>query len=118
VVTAVPLVALVVVVIVQLRSSQLGRAAPRPGRAAPSTASETGQLWQRMPAGPPAAGSAVPWVVVLAALVAWELIALFAGTRSAHPTVSSIYDILAQWRAAKAAVLLAWLALGWYLVRR
>ena len=99
VVTALPLVALVVVVVVQLLTG-------RPARM-------VGARDDRSPAG-----GAVPWLLLIAAAVAWELAALFGSPRSAHPTVSSIYDSVARWQAAKAAILFGWLALGWYLVRR
>jgi hypothetical protein len=58
-----------------------------------------------------------PWAVALAVVAAWELASYFATPRSAHPTLSSMYDTLARWQAAKALVCLVWLALGWYLVR-
>jgi len=70
--------------------------------------------------GDEAAGATtvLPWVVLAGAVLAWELFCYFGAPRSAHPTISSIYDALARWRAAKAAVVLAWVALGWALVRR
>lgn len=58
-----------------------------------------------------------PWAALLMALIAWELYSYLAAPRAAHPTLSSLYDSLARWQAAKAAVCLCWLALGWYLVR-
>lgn len=58
-----------------------------------------------------------PWILVAGAVVAWELYCFFGGARPAHPTLSSIYDIAARSQAIKAAVVLAWLGLGWALVR-
>jgi hypothetical protein len=65
----------------------------------------------------PTRAAAAPWLALFAAAAAWELFSYFAGRRAAHPTLSSAYDALAQWRAAKAVVVFCWLALGWYLVR-
>lgn len=65
----------------------------------------------------PTRGGAAPWVLLLLAVVGWELFCYFGSPRSAHPTISSIYDALARVKAAKAAVALAWLALGWRLLR-
>jgi hypothetical protein len=59
----------------------------------------------------------LPWLVMAAAVVAWELACFFGGARPSHPTLSSIYDIVARSEAAKAAVVLAWVGLGWALVR-
>lgn len=64
-----------------------------------------------------AGGTAIPWLALLAVLVGWELYCFFGGPRPAHPTFSSVYDIVARWQAAKAVVVLLWLALGWELVR-
>lgn len=100
VVTAVPLGALVAVVVLQ-------------------------SVWNRRHQGPiparaPAAvslGSVLPWVLVIAGIAALELVTLFSAPRSAYPTISSIYDTLARWRAVKAAIFFGWLWLGWVLVR-
>lgn len=62
--------------------------------------------------------SAAPWLALVVVVLAWELFSFFAGPRAAHPTVSSMYDALARWRVTKAVAFFAWLALGWYLVRR
>jgi hypothetical protein len=68
--------------------------------------------------GPPALAALVPWFVVLGALVAFELWNFVAGPRSTYLTVSSIYDDLARSQGTRALCVLAWLALGWHLVRR
>lgn len=81
----------------------------------------TGRWWSRRapPRGQrPTLAAAAPWLALVALVVAYELVNVVAGPRSAHPTLSSMYDALARWRAAKAAAFFAWLALGWYLVRR
>lgn len=62
-------------------------------------------------------GTAIPWLVLLTVAVGWELYCFFGGPRPAHPTLSTIYDLVARWPAAKAVVVLAWVALGWELVR-
>jgi len=67
--------------------------------------------------GPTSVRGALPWVVLAVAVVGWEVFCYFGAPRSAHPTISSIYDTVAGWRAAKAVVVLAWLGLGWELVR-
>jgi hypothetical protein len=66
-------------------------------------------------------GDVRPWVLVIGALVVWELAtyaAGFEGGRHAWPTVSSLADEAFRWRGAKAALFGAWLAAGWALVRR
>jgi hypothetical protein len=70
------------------------------------------------PAGPGRAVRAwLPWVGLLAAVAGWELYCYVGGPRPAHPTLSSLYDLAARYRLLKAAIVLAWLALGWELVR-
>jgi len=74
--------------------------------------------WRGAGAGRPALGAAAPWLVLVAAVMAWELFSLFAGPRATYPTISSIYDAVARWPAGKALIVFVWLALGWSLVRR
>lgn len=60
----------------------------------------------------PAAGQRglAPWVVLAVAIVVWELVEYLApGSRSAHPTLSSMADALDRHVAAKAVVFAAWL---------
>ena len=70
----------------------------------------------------PVAG-ALAWVAVLAAGCLWELSALLqqpsltAGSY-AHPTISTLTDPLLATSPGRAAALLAWVAFGWYLVKR
>lgn len=75
------------------------------GRPAPPTARER------------AGGSWIPWAALVAALVGWELFCYFAGARVAHPTLSSLYDLAARHTWVKALVAVAWLGIGWELVR-
>jgi hypothetical protein len=72
--------------------------------------------WPLHPRPQPLAGgprTAVPWLVLLAAVVAWELANyLAAGARSSHPTLSSMSDALDAHYASKALVFFGWLCLG------
>jgi hypothetical protein len=102
--TAIPLGVLVALALVQWRASRRGgqslralRRLDRPGRV-------TGAIW--------------PLPAVLAAALGFELYNLFSAPRSAHPTVSSLYDAASGTHAWKALFVLAWLALGWDLLRR
>ncbi len=59
-----------------------------------------------------------PWVVLLAAVVAWELVQyLTAGSRAQHPTLSSMVDAVDRYTALKAVVFFLWLCLGAAIVR-
>lgn len=61
------------------------------------------------------AGAWWPWIGVLGALVAWELFTYLAGMgphRHHYPTISSLYDEAARWRAVKACCVVAWVGLG------
>ena len=60
--------------------------------------------------------AAFAWVAPIAAVTAWELYCLFTLPRSAHPTLSSILDMLDVHPAGKALAFAAWLVLGWLLV--
>ncbi len=76
--------------------------------------------WRRMdPARPASDGTWVPWLGAIVVLLAIELASYFhPGPRSDYPTLSFGLNVLLHPRAARAAGWLAWLALGWYLVRR
>jgi hypothetical protein len=51
-----------------------------------------------------------PWVVLTAAVVAWELVQFLApGSRAVHPTLSSMADALDRHLLVKAFVFAAWL---------
>jgi hypothetical protein len=58
-----------------------------------------------------------PWLMLLAALVAWELVSYAGAPRVDHPTVSSLYDSATRWRPVKGVLFLGWLGLGAALVR-
>jgi hypothetical protein len=60
------------------------------------------------------------WAAAFLFLLAVELLTYFAGSENRHdfPTVSSLYDTAAQSQAVKAAIVFAWMALGWALFRR
>jgi hypothetical protein len=60
-----------------------------------------------------------PWVVLFAAVVAWELAEYLArGSRGAHPTLSSMLDALDRHYVGKAALFFCWLCLGALIVQR
>lgn len=70
----------------------------------------------------PAGGTAL-WIGLLVAGGLWELWALLrqptlTATSYAHPTISALTDPLLAAAAGRSLVLAAWLATGWYLVRR
>ena len=63
------------------------------------------------------------WLVVLVAGCLWELAALLqqpslTTDSYSHPTISTLTDPLLATSPGRSLVLLAWLALGWYLVER
>ena len=101
-VTAIPIVALVVLVVV--------RWPRRP------------QLQPQLLEGEVVARGGHPyraWVVLLAAAVAWEVAEYFArGSRGAHPTLSSMGDAFDRYYLLKALVFFGWLCLGACIVRR
>ncbi len=70
----------------------------------------------------PVAGT-LAWVAVLVVGCLWELGALLqqpslTTDSYAHPTISTLTDPVLATSPGRAVVLLAWLALGWYLVER
>ncbi len=56
------------------------------------------------------------WAAPVVAVTAWELYCLFTLPRRAHPTLSSLLDMLDASHAGKAVAFAAWLVLGWLLV--
>ena len=61
------------------------------------------------------------WIVAMTPLVAafaWELYCFFSLPRVAHPTLSSLIDILDSTRVGKTVAVASWLGLGWFLVAR
>ena len=60
-----------------------------------------------------------PWVVLFAGVVVWELVEYLArGSRGAHPTLSSMVDVLDRHFVGKAALFFGWLCLGALIVQR
>ncbi len=102
-VTAVALVAGVIGVGLRIRSDR--RLAAEPAAPGP------------VPSAPPA-HRRWPWLVVVVAVVAWELVTYFAGAsgaagREAYPTLSSLFDAATDGPALRALAFLLWLGLGW-----
>jgi hypothetical protein len=67
--------------------------------------------------------SAVPWVVVMLALAAWEVQALLlqptlTTSSWAHPTLSTLMDPVLSSHLGRSVSLAAWLGLGGYLMER
>jgi hypothetical protein len=59
------------------------------------------------------------WVVLFAAVVLWELAEYAArGSRADHPTLSSMFDAVNRYYGLKALMFFAWLYLGGAIVRR
>jgi hypothetical protein len=102
--TAIPLGVLVALALVQWRAGRRGGELAPPLRRLEGPAAVTGAAWP------------LPGVLLVA--LAFELYNLFSAPRAAHPTVSSLYDAAAGTHAWKALFFLAWLALGWDLLRR
>jgi hypothetical protein len=65
-------------------------------------------------------GSVAAWVVVIVLAAGFEVACYLVGMsdRQAFPTLSSLYDSAATSTGGKAAIVFAWLALGWGLFRR
>jgi hypothetical protein len=59
-----------------------------------------------------------PWAVLVVVVVAWELVEYLArGSRGAHPTLSSMADALDRHYLGTAVLFFAWLCLGALIVR-
>lgn len=58
------------------------------------------------------------WSVLVVALAAWELFALFHGPRHVYPTASSLLHEVDRSHPIRAVLFLAWLAFGWDLLKR
>lgn len=71
---------------------------------------------------PPAAGPAGPgslgWAVLAAGLAGWELRSYVSSPRRDNPTLSSMAAILLDSHPGRAALIGAWLVLGWALFLR
>jgi hypothetical protein len=59
---------------------------------------------------------ALVWLGLALTIVAWELYNFASAPRSAHPTLSSLIDMLTASQGGKFVAFFLWLALGWYLV--
>jgi len=77
--------------------------AARPVRSEPLETAATAGAWRR---------SALLWLAVTLALVAWELLALFSSPRDDHPTLSYFADRIMSVHVGRAAMFLLWLVLG------
>ncbi len=62
--------------------------------------------------------SVLPWVVLALLLVGWELIAVFWGNDSAHPTLSLLLDPVLDTYPGRLVGYLGWLGVGRWLVTR
>lgn len=117
VVTAVPLVAMLVAQIVFAVSARRRRSASGASGGVSNDPQANGR-----PASPADERVPfrrfIPWLVMLVVVVSFELFAYFEQPRQAHPTLSSLSDDLTRWQVGKAALFVAWLALGWLLLRR
>jgi hypothetical protein len=58
------------------------------------------------------------WAGLLAAVVAFQVASYVQSPRETYPTVSSLINLVFAHHAVRAAGFAAWLALGWYLLRR
>ena len=111
VVTAIPLAAMLVAQIVGAVRTRGGRRiaiSGRPSEQQPATSAVESLPFRRF----------IPWVAMFVVVVAFELLVFFEQPRQAHPTLSSLSDDLTRWQAGKAALFIAWLALGWLFLRR
>lgn len=80
-----------------------------------------GPVRARPDGGRPPVPGALAWLAVLVAGCLWELSALLqqpslTTDSYAHPTISTLTDPVLATSPGRAVILLAWLALGWYLV--
>jgi hypothetical protein len=59
-----------------------------------------------------------PWLALVFAFAAWELVALRLGSTPDHPSLSILLDPVLDDQLVRSAAFLAWLSLGAYLARR
>ena len=62
--------------------------------------------------------AAAPWVVLVVALLAWQLAAYVQHPRSDHPTLSSLTNTALDPRPIRALAFAAWLLTAGWLARR
>ncbi|MGH3344240.1 MAG: hypothetical protein ACRDPK_15495 [Carbonactinosporaceae bacterium] len=67
---------------------------------------------------PPRRRALTAWGLLIVLAAAWELLSLFGGPRSQHPTLSSIVEDLQSNRGVDTLIRAVWLGLGAWLVRR
>jgi hypothetical protein len=97
IVTAVPIVVLVVLAFVRWPARPQPLVLPAPQRA--------GHPYR-------------PWSVLVVVVAAWELVEYLArGSRGAHPTLSSMADAVGRHYVGTAVLFFAWLCLGGLIVR-
>ncbi|HUY23396.1 MAG TPA: hypothetical protein VMV22_13750 [Acidimicrobiales bacterium] len=107
VVTAVPLAVVVVATVLRVRAPRLGDAAGPAG----VTATDPAHACPRGRRG-------AVWPALAAAVGGWELYCYASAPRAAHPTLSTLVDLLDASRAGKIVAVAAWLGFGAYLVAR
>jgi hypothetical protein len=114
VVTALPLGAMVAAESARLIGSRRSRvrAAARPGQVDISVDNTIGSPAIRGIRG------FIPWIVLSALVVGFELFNYFELPRHAHPTLSSLSDEVTRSPAGTALLFVAWLALGALLLKR
>lgn len=59
----------------------------------------------------------LPWLILAAVVIGWELFTYVSSPRRAYPTLSSLIDILDSSHIGKSFAFLVWLLLGWYLLQ-
>jgi hypothetical protein len=102
VVTAIPILIGLLVLVPRLRRGH-----------APTAVVATGQGQTR----PDVSGRwSLVWLGLVAAVAAWEVYTFLGSPRSAHPTLSVLFDMLDATWVGKFVAFFLWLALGWYLV--
>jgi hypothetical protein len=103
VVTGIPLV---VALVVTVWLSRVARRSVRPVASVEAVASPRQRWWWIIPTTP------------IVAVFAWEFFCFFSLPRAAHPTLSSLIDILDSTHVGKTVAVALWLGLGWFLVAR
>jgi len=104
VVTAVPLVAGVVVMALRTRTTRRSALVMRSNRE--SNRDTRSNRWS------------LAWITMVIVIACWELYCYVGAPRSEHPTLSTLIDLLDSTRVGKALAFALWLALGCYLVLR